>query len=299
MLFPVHIYDEGVELPNEGNYYVVAGNGVFLHKDTGLVKCFVPVDNISMLPSLEVASSVECSLPKLPAEHVQKIKKFFAEVVNQHRTESSTTLYFNPETSDWKVHVPQQLVSHGGVRYSRKLKPEEAGGYEGYLRVGTIHSHCDFGAFHSGTDVDDEKDFDGLHVTFGHNDRDNFTISASVVVNGHRSKVSPEDVLEGVENVESDVYKLLDDSNEEVNEWMEKVHTSGGRIPSVFQWKPRSTNRINEGDQVCWSDVSDVWKEKFGSGPFYVDMNEGGFMCVRTDVGLATFSKGMFKRYEE
>ena len=73
---------------------------------------------------------------------------------------------------------------------------------EGYLRVGTIHSHCDFGAFHSGTDINDEADFDGLHVTFGHNNRDIFTISASIVVNNIRKSVEPMDFIEGVEKKE-------------------------------------------------------------------------------------------------
>ncbi len=55
-MFPVFLYQEGVELPTEGTYFVVAGNGNWLHKDTGIVKAFIPVDKISCLigPSIQI-----------------------------------------------------------------------------------------------------------------------------------------------------------------------------------------------------------------------------------------------------
>jgi hypothetical protein len=66
-----------MELPTEGTYYVVAGNGTWLHKDTGIVKAFVPVKDIPVLEDLDVNAFVECALPKLPLKHVWRIKEFF------------------------------------------------------------------------------------------------------------------------------------------------------------------------------------------------------------------------------
>ena len=92
---------------------------------------------------------------------------------------------------------------------------------ENFLCVGTIHSHCDFGAFHSGTDIGDEEDFDGLHVTFGHNNLVEFSISATIVVNGNRLQVDPLEVLEGIEPVvgKDGKYKFADFAQELVEEW--------------------------------------------------------------------------------
>lgn len=307
MLFPVHVYDEGVEFPEDNTYYVVAGNGLFLHKDTGLVKAFIPVPKISILPDLDVDNQVDCSLPKLPALHVERIKEFFKQIVEKHSSESSTTLYFNKETGEYKIHVPEQLVSHGGVDYVMKLTEEETPDFEGFLRVGTIHSHCDFGAFHSGTDINDEKNFDGLHITFGHNDREVFTISASVVVNAHRIKVDPEDYLEGIVHQEADRYCVASEQQHDVSSWVEKVHTrSGSRWGLRPAWSTgstysprRSSATIGAGDKVKWASSPSEWKEKFGKGPFKVDSTWRDFLEVRTDAGLCIFDKKAFVKHEE
>jgi hypothetical protein len=90
---------------------------------------------------------------------------------------------------------PKQRVSGAGIDYDR-----DSVSLEGYDLIGTIHSHANFSAFHSGTDHDDETSFDGLHITFGHVASDDFSISASIMSNGQRFYVEPEEYLEGVEH---------------------------------------------------------------------------------------------------
>ena len=195
---PVYIYTEGLELPKDGDYYVVAGNGIWVHKDTGICRCFVPVKDIPFIADLNVSAEISVDLPKIPAQHVWTIKEFFKKVVAVHASEAEVTLYYRKDIQDFKIHVAEQTVSHSSVNYKREGNVHIPG-IDGYLKVGTIHSHCDFGAFHSSTDVGDEEEFDGLHVTFGHNNKDVFSISASYVVNGYRTKIDPLDVLEGIE----------------------------------------------------------------------------------------------------
>ena len=36
-MYPIYILKEGVILPEDGTYYIVAENGLFLHKKTGLI----------------------------------------------------------------------------------------------------------------------------------------------------------------------------------------------------------------------------------------------------------------------
>lgn len=302
--FPVHIYEEGMELPKTGTYFLVSGNGLWLHKDTGIVRAFVPVSNISVLQELDAEAWVDCNLPKLPACFTRQIKTFFQKVVEKYRTEASVTLYYSKEEEKYKIHVPRQTVSHGGVQY-RRAAMTHLEGMEGYLRVGTIHSHCDFGAFHSGTDVGDEQDFDGVHLTFGHNDKEEFTISASVVVNGYRLKVDPTKLIDGVEPVVGQAqptkkfwhkpklesyFKLLPDPEGkecDVEKWLSKVE-----LPFRSSFR-----KITKGDWVEWAgEMKTVaFRKNCGDGPFEVESVDKDMVTINTNVGKARFSNKLFK----
>jgi hypothetical protein len=289
-------------LPKEGTYFVVAGNGTWLHKDTGVVRCFVPVDDISFLQDLDASVELETKLPKIPERTVWRIKEFFRRVVEVHRAESEVTLYYSKDKGDFKVHIPEQFVSHGGVQYKR-AGMTHIEGMEDYLRVGTIHSHCDFNAFHSGTDEHDEEDFDGLHVTFGHNDRDEFTISASVVVNGFRMKIDPATALEGVTNTDKDFYRLTPSVdpgehgwNEGINEWMDQVFSRYCQTGNIA----KSFTTIAKGDRIEWvgemASSAASLRTVMGDGPFDVLGTDDGKVIIRTKVGMARLSKKLFKK---
>jgi len=71
--------------------------------------------------------------------------------------------------------------------------------------IGTIHSHCDFSAFHSGTDQADESTFDGIHITLGHVNRNDFSIVASLAFSDNRFPKAIADVCEGLPAVGSEV----------------------------------------------------------------------------------------------
>ena len=57
---PIIVYDENVKLPEQGCYYVVAGNGCFFRKETtgGVIKGLVPVENIPLLKDFPVDFSI-------------------------------------------------------------------------------------------------------------------------------------------------------------------------------------------------------------------------------------------------
>lgn len=230
---PVYVLAEDMELPQEGTYYVVASNGIFLHKDTGLMKASFSVEGISPLIEYKATNSIRHCFEKIDEDLCYKVKNFFARVVEEHRSESCVILYYNPNAvgNKYTIVIPQQSVSHGGVTYRRKgltFSEEFAG--TGYLPIGTIHSHCDFQAFHSGTDHSDEVSWDGLHITFGHNDKDEFTISASMMMNGRRAKIDPKTILEGITLIRDDVYTLNEQPelfvkcvSKEIDIWMEQI----------------------------------------------------------------------------
>lgn len=291
--FPVLLYQNGMELPNEGTYYLVAGNGLWLHKDTGIVQAFVPVQQISVLDDLNANAWAQCKLPRLPAQCVFQIKQFFQKVVEIYHAEAIVTLYYNKATSQYKLHVPRQNVSGVGVRY-RRTAMTHLEDVKDYLPVGTIHSHCDFGAFHSGTDIHDEEDFDGIHCTFGHNDKEQFTITACVVVNGHRCAVNPMDWLDGIEAVTEKSYRLLPPDQQWVESspievWLKRVNP------------PARSYVIEKGDMVAWAGSMSVvpFRATCGEGPFKVDSVDGDHITVETNIGLSRFSSRLFRKVDD
>jgi len=203
MLPRVVVKKPGKKLPEEDYYFVVARNGVFMHKDAGIVRATlrVPVDRLSFLENHE--EEAELLVNPVPFSLFAQVYNFFAAVFAKHHTEATVVLFYNEETGVWSVAVPQQTTTYNNVRYDRTISLEE----EGFVQAGTIHSHCDFGAFHSGGDMHDEESFDGLHVTIGNVNSSHPTVSATVVVNAHRFHQDLDRYLEGVEEKEFE-YKV-------------------------------------------------------------------------------------------
>jgi proteasome lid subunit RPN8/RPN11 len=299
-MFDVLIYKEGMELPTQGTYFVVAGNGLFMHQNNGVLQSFIKVARISCLDDLNLEESINLSLPKIPADLVWQIKEFFRLVVEKYRAESEVTLYFNPETQVYKIHVPKQSVTHASVQYQR-IGTIHLEDMEGFFRVGTIHSHCDFGAFHSGTDIHDESDFNGLHITFGHNDREEFTISTTIVFNGFRKPESSLRFLDGIEAV-GDTFRLLPQSDEAkalfsevAKSWLQNVNQSclGDEL--------LMSGPLDSQESVAWSDdyKNEQVREHFGQGPFKVFARQNGLVVIQTQDGFAKLSEQFFQRVTE
>ena len=304
---PVIVYDGETELPKQGCYYIVAGNGCFFHKETagGVIEGLVPVKNIPLLKDFDVDFSVQCKLPKIPAPLVYKIKKFFEKVVDKYTAEANVILYFNSETNDYKIHVPEQIVSRSSVRYRKEALSHTENMGE-YLCVGTIHSHANFDAFHSNTDESDEAFFDGLHCTFGNNDKSRFSIASSVVRNGLRRRVEPSDFLEGIVKLQNESIcyesicyefvedtEFLSDSDLNLEVWLDQVrHLEIDYIEDPLLFRV--------GDKARWSGgLSQVqWGTICGKGPFDIVSVNGNLVTVQTNVGLISLSPEFFEKVE-
>jgi hypothetical protein len=148
---------------------------------------------------------ITTELPKLPVELAYKALLFFRKVYNKHHGEAVVVIVYNQEKDHYALYCPEQDVSGGGVVYDRKFpkngfdKDDDpdwvAFAEAGYVEVGTIHSHCNFGAFHSGTDTGDEASFNGVHITFGHVVSKSFSVASSLVLNDYRQRIAPENVV--------------------------------------------------------------------------------------------------------
>jgi len=197
-MFPIHVHDGESEVPDDPILYIIAKDGIYLRKKLGLIESQVKVDKISILEPVETYAAMD--IEKIPADLVAQIWTFFADVYDDLRSEVNVLLYYHEENKEYWIRVPFQKVSAAGVSYENfELTMPE------YLYIGTIHSHANFGAFHSGTDKNDEANFDGLHITIGDNGKEKRSISASIVVNGARVLVDPSDYMEGITLVETEV----------------------------------------------------------------------------------------------
>lgn len=164
----------------ENPYYFTARDGLFLHRRMALGRAvikqkFMPEN----WPSFGADHKFIWDAPIIPASLMAQVVDFFHRIYLRQKTEAAVLLTLNEETQEWGVFVPTQLVSHGGVNYvydpSHIQRPR--------LVVGSIHSHCDFSPFHSGTDTGDAENFDGFHATVGYIMADTPGIVAMVAAN--------------------------------------------------------------------------------------------------------------------
>lgn len=135
----------------------------------------------------------------LPVELVRYVMRYFQEIYRQYKCEAGVVLMVNFETKEWRVlFVPQIDCGPGRVNYLMPRGDDNVNDWqkqrlykacfeddhmsvkmlesyetfnrwtdENFCVFGTIHSHCEMSAFHSGVDDNDEYGFDGLHITIG------------------------------------------------------------------------------------------------------------------------------------
>lgn len=199
------------KLPDDDACYIVS-KYIYLKKRSDSIDSMVRVDSIDMASDLPEYAHM--NLPKIKAKVFGGVAGFFRMTYKEYKSEAGVILNLktHPQKENLKkidYTVPQQRVSGGGCKYEIVVDPS-------YVNCGTIHSHANFGAFHSSTDVNDEKYFDGLHITVGHNGQDKISISACIAVNGKRIKVNPLNYIDGLKFVETvhntDYYEFLDKS---------------------------------------------------------------------------------------
>jgi hypothetical protein len=145
---------------------------------------------------------------KLPPRLIFECLKWFRMVNDKHSSEAQARLGYNPETKEWKWFAFPQYVVAG--LYSKEIPSNELTEEQkamrlratkemadgGFIDAGTIHSHCDAGAFASGTDDKDEITQNGVHLTLGRISSENPEIHGRVVFRKIRYPIHWEDWLD-------------------------------------------------------------------------------------------------------
>lgn len=164
-------------------YYAFAQEGLFLHKNTQigtvLIKEKTPPYTVGSI-GFKGNGQFIWTGEKIPGKIIGQATDFFRRIYKQHGTEAEVLLTMHNETGEYRIFVPLQRTSHTGVHSIHENTHIDPA----YSLVGTIHSHCNFSAFHSGTDSSDASDMEGVHFTIGMVLNDIPQIVAMVTMNG-------------------------------------------------------------------------------------------------------------------
>lgn len=161
---------------------------------------FLPV----LVPKLKETPKLQWNRTKIPASLFRQVLGFFLWTHRTYRGESQVRLYYNAQENLWDIVVAPQEVSTG---LSTRELASHADRIAAFAHVasdqwscqGTIHHHCSIGAFQSGTDRNDEKMQNGLHITIGCLDDDVYAIHGRATFGGVEYTVELGDWLEGYE----------------------------------------------------------------------------------------------------
>ncbi|MFH1430001.1 MAG: hypothetical protein ABIG71_00580 [Candidatus Uhrbacteria bacterium] len=190
-------YEKGQPLPEEPIAHIAARNGMFMAYNTFAYSAIVPTVDLPQLYPIE--PSAESSLPPIPATILAKTLRFFRHVFAEYGASAVILLYFREETSEWLAIAPPQFVTAKKAEYHDPADEEIP---EGFILVGSIHSHTDMVAVHTNRNEHAKDGFcDGVHVTLGRVDRLVFDASAEFVAEDERFPVQPSRVLEGLDGV--------------------------------------------------------------------------------------------------
>lgn len=127
---------------------------------------------------LEVAEGepyIGFNIHKVPWDLWKRTLAFLEWVYDEHKAEGLVKWYYNKETGEWVDWAPPQETSANGLSVSSTNEEEtnrqrgELG--DGFMLMGTVHSHAGVSASQSGTDREDELGEgvrkEGLHITVG------------------------------------------------------------------------------------------------------------------------------------
>lgn len=234
--FPIYILTKDSELPKENNCYIICKSGVYLKKTNDLISGIVKVDNLGMLKDLK--PEINLNISTIPSDVISYSLVFFRLIYQIYDSEAILFILLSKKDNKIKLFCPRQIVSYSHIEYKKKTK------FKNFKIIGTIHSHCNFSASHSFIDKLDEANFDGIHITIGNVNLNEFSISYCVVLNNNRILCKPEEKICNIEKTnntgwfplnQNEFYKFKSEFDEKkikekiIKNWLPKVEKFGDK----------------------------------------------------------------------
>ena len=168
---------------NAGKIIRSAGSSVELKQTAGLFDCLLKHKVV------ETTATFDWKGPKITKETWDQILAYFDWTQQMHKSEAQLRLFVHPEHGWLAWAFPQK----GGTGMSSsEIDNEDAKKQRaefipaGYLAFGTVHHHCECGAFQSGTDERDESPVDGLHITVGDMNKERYSLDCRLYLKGNK-----------------------------------------------------------------------------------------------------------------
>jgi hypothetical protein len=187
--------------PPDSEFYLLTGDGVFMGRNH---QFFTSDVQVPRMPRVLASHKASClvNYPRLGVAGLEYIVGFFDQVYRRRGSESIVLLFWNQTRQRYKLWVPKQEAtvweSYSGYRTAMDVSyqlpipmPRD------HLLVADIHCHCDFGAYTSFTDANDEKYRDGVHAVVGHIDQDQPEFHIEIAIDGSRFTMSFDQLFKG------------------------------------------------------------------------------------------------------
>ena len=212
-----------------------------------------------------------------PEEEFARTIAYFEWVYDKYKTEAAVLLLVNHELKEWKVlNVVNAETSGVSVKYFHPTRLDDITDKkqkemhelvvkeydrlcgEGWSVYGTIHSHCDFSAFHSSVDDADEENFEGLHITIG-DLKSGYSYAARFMLETVPLTLEIEDIfdVEDMTKIEK-MSKKIDVPQEHKDLFFERTTTA-----SSFSGKSYGLSVYGDDEVYDWKSYGDVSQYKF------------------------------------
>jgi len=212
-------------------------------QDRGRLSGLLPV----FLPDVEEVPTIRWKDTKISQRLWNRIKAFLLWTQQEFHSESQIRLYFNDQRKCWRALAWPQYIGTGlasdeidedtygtdadlkvKVKAQKEILRKLVDPAKGWYEYGTVHHHCNIGAFQSGTDHKDEIGRPGIHITVGHILSETFDLHARFVINKTLYDVVLSDWIEA-EDISVPFYGKVP------NIWADQCFKKP--VP-VYRWKP-------------------------------------------------------------
>jgi hypothetical protein len=152
--------------------YIMAAGGIYYEQKDDLfhgsdrVHEFYRDVNFGAMSLLPHPTFFIPQFPIIPAEMIGRCLGFFSRIEHDTGCECGLVLLFDPDTRQYQWCCPEQEINKWDLHFTTPIPGKDYA--ENLIHFGDVHLHPNMGAYHSGTDWNDEMTAsDGLHLVVG------------------------------------------------------------------------------------------------------------------------------------
>lgn len=256
-------YHTDIDWPSEYGKvnYILRGDGLWeVRKNSiGIFRSHIANLDIPGFPPEETVEGFELALPKIPRSLLNITISFFRKLCEDHDFEAYVQIFWNTDTSEYNIEVPQQQVSKGRVVY----EPPNVD-FKKKILVCEIHSHNSMNAFFSGVDeADERKRGDRFFGVIGKLDTASPEIKMSFIVGGQKRIYIPVSSLFEEEQFPQEWLQRVSYIDHIKNQELSSSKDSKEEDRKKYFWRNQKEDEEDESEEenlVFIKDENDLWR---------------------------------------